>query len=376
MRWFWLPWLVAGDLWDDEMWHELATRAVRLGRESGALTVLPLALGYRAVVHLHAGEFAAAAALNEEADAITEATGNAPVKYPSLLLAAWRGVEAEALHAVQLDARERDRARRGTEAIGGAATRPRCSHNGLGRYEAALASARSACEYDDLGIFGFALVELVEAAARSGAHEEAAAALRRLEERTSAVGTDWALGVQAWSRALLSDGRGCRLPLPRGDRAARAQPHRRPSRPRAPGVRRVAASREPARRRPRAASSRARDVQPLRGRGVRRTRPSRAPGNGRDRAQPHRRDARRAHASGVPDRTSRPRRPLQPRDRRAAVHQPANRAVPPAQGLPEARHHLAQPAAAAFPAGRLELCRSRRVPSGAHSWSEASWSSK
>ena len=80
-------------------------------------------------------------------------------------------------------------------------------YNGLGRYEAALASARSACEYDDLGIFGFSLVELVEAGARSGAHEEAAAALRRLEERTSAVGTDWALGVQACSGALLSDGK-------------------------------------------------------------------------------------------------------------------------------------------------------------------------
>src|SRR5205823_7579291 len=44
MRWFWLPWLVAGDLWDDVLWHELATRAVRLCRESGALIVLPLAL--------------------------------------------------------------------------------------------------------------------------------------------------------------------------------------------------------------------------------------------------------------------------------------------------------------------------------------------
>jgi len=80
-------------------------------------------------------------------------------------------------------------------------------YNGLGRYEAALASAQSACQYDDLGIFGFSLVELVEAGARSGAHEEAAAALRRLEERTGAVGTDWALGVQAWSGALLSDGK-------------------------------------------------------------------------------------------------------------------------------------------------------------------------
>ena len=81
LRWFWLPWLVAGALWDDEVWHELATRAVRLCRESGALNVLPLALGYRASVHLHAGEFAAATALVEEADAITEATGLAQVQY-------------------------------------------------------------------------------------------------------------------------------------------------------------------------------------------------------------------------------------------------------------------------------------------------------
>ena len=79
-------------------------------------------------------------------------------------------------------------------------------YNGLGRYDAALAGARSACEYDDLGIYGFALVELIESSVRSGDHDEAAAALRRLEERTGAAGTDWALGVRAWARALLSDG--------------------------------------------------------------------------------------------------------------------------------------------------------------------------
>jgi DNA-binding CsgD family transcriptional regulator len=206
MRWFWLPWLVAGDLWDDEMWHELATRATRLGRDSGALLVLPLALGYRAFVHLHAGEFAAASALTEEAVAITEATGSAPVKYPSLLLAAWRGGEAEPL----LDDFGRDVANatsRGEgRGVGGVGYATAVLYNGLGRYDAALASARSACEYDDLGVFGFSLVELVEAGARSGAHEEAAAALEQLVERTSAVGTDWALGVEAWSRALLSDG--------------------------------------------------------------------------------------------------------------------------------------------------------------------------
>jgi DNA-binding CsgD family transcriptional regulator len=144
--------------------------------------------------------------LTEEADAITEATGNAPVKFSSLLLAAWRGVQAEALDTMNWNL-ENAIARGEGRAIGGYGYATAVLYNGLGRYEAALASARSACEYDDLGIFGFALVELVEAGARIGAHEEAAAALRRLEERTSAVGTDWALGVRACSGALLSDGK-------------------------------------------------------------------------------------------------------------------------------------------------------------------------
>ena len=205
MRWFWLPWLVAGDLWDDELWHALATRAVRLGRESGALNVLPLALGYRAVVHLQAGELAEASALTEEADAITRATGNAPVKYASLLLAAWRGVEAEALE--QLGAGLDDAAARGEgRGISGVSYATAVLYNGLGRYDAALASARSACEHDDLGVLGFSLVEVVEAGARCGAHEEAGAALERLAERTGAAETDWALGIEARSRALVCDG--------------------------------------------------------------------------------------------------------------------------------------------------------------------------
>jgi DNA-binding CsgD family transcriptional regulator len=205
-RWFWLPWLVACELWDDEMWHTLATRAVQLVRASGALIALPLALGYRAVLHVHAGEFAAASALTDEADAITEATGSAPAKYASLLLAAWRGVEAEAQELLSWGL-ENVTARGEGRGIGGWGYTTAVLNNGLGRYEAALASAQTACEYDDLGIFGLSLVELVEAGARSGAQEDAAAALAQLEERTGAAGTDWALGVQARSRALLSDGK-------------------------------------------------------------------------------------------------------------------------------------------------------------------------
>jgi hypothetical protein len=80
------------------------------------------------------------------------------------------------------------------------------------------------------------------------------------------------------------------------------------------------------------------------GRGVRRARPPRAPGYRRDRAQTPGGDARRPHTSGSADRTARAGGLLQSRDRRAAVHQPPYGAVPPAEGVPEARHHLAQPA--------------------------------
>jgi DNA-binding CsgD family transcriptional regulator len=209
-RWFWLPWIVAGDLWDDLMWDDLSARAVRLARDSGSLISLPLALTYRAAVHLHAGEFAAASALTEEANAITEVTGNAPVKYWSLLLASWRGIEGEASGYLSW-ALENVTARGEGRGIGGCGYATALLYNGLGRYEAARAGARQGCKYDDLGIYGFCLVELVEAAARSGAVEEATAALQGLEERTSAAGTDWALGVQAWSRALLSDGKAAEL---------------------------------------------------------------------------------------------------------------------------------------------------------------------
>ena len=204
MHWFWLPWLVAGDLWDDETWHGLATRAVRLARESGALILLPLALGYRATVHVHAGEFGSAVALTQEAHSITEATGNAPVGYAALLVAAWRGVDAATPDYLEWGIRNTVGRGEG-RAIGGMAFLTALLQNSVGSYEAALASARQACQYDDLAVFGFALVELIEAATRSGAHEEAAAALRQLEERTTAAGTEWAIGVQARSRALLSD---------------------------------------------------------------------------------------------------------------------------------------------------------------------------
>jgi DNA-binding CsgD family transcriptional regulator len=204
-RWFWLAWLLAGELWDDALLDELATRVIRLSRDLGALGHLPIALAYRAGVHVNAGEFNAASALIDESDSIAAATGHAQLGYASVLLVAWRGDEAEALNhfaGALANARLRGEGR----AIGQTAYMSAILYNGLGRYDEALAGARAACEHDELGVRGFALVELIEAAVHGASPEVAAAALYELEERTVAAGTDWALGILARSRALLASG--------------------------------------------------------------------------------------------------------------------------------------------------------------------------
>jgi DNA-binding CsgD family transcriptional regulator len=205
MRWLWLAWLVAGDIWDDETWYVLSTHAVRSAREVGALKFLPLALSYRAAVHMHAGEFDAAATLIDEAAGLTEVTGQARHGYATFLLVAWRGEDPHAAELIRAATRQATSWGEG-RALGGCHYVLAVLYNGLGRYDDALANAEPAMEYEDLGVAGFAFFELIEAGARSGAHEVAAAALRRLEERAEAGGSDWALGALARSRALLSEG--------------------------------------------------------------------------------------------------------------------------------------------------------------------------
>jgi DNA-binding CsgD family transcriptional regulator len=205
LRWLWLICRVAPDLWDDEAWLEVSARAVNLARNAGALTILPLTLTYRAGVHVHAGEFNAASELIEQAAALTEATGVAPIFYTSLVLPAWSGREAPALKLIEAGVRDAT-ARGEGRAIALAEYVTAVLYNGLGRYREALAAAQRACEHDDLGLFGWALIELVEAGARTGSREIARDALEQLDRRTLASGTDWAVGIRARSHALLHDG--------------------------------------------------------------------------------------------------------------------------------------------------------------------------
>jgi DNA-binding CsgD family transcriptional regulator len=202
--WLLLACRTAMDLWDDS-WFELCARQVQLARDAGALAVLPLALSLHAGTHIFAGQFAAAEALCEEAHAVSEAIANPDAPYALLVLTAWRGRREETIRLIA--AGERDATARGegrTIGIGNYATA--VLYNGLGRYEEALAAAQQAGEdtyaswWRDWG-----LVELIEAAARSGKPEIAVDGLGRLSQATAASGTDWALGVGARSRALLSD---------------------------------------------------------------------------------------------------------------------------------------------------------------------------
>jgi DNA-binding CsgD family transcriptional regulator len=204
-RWLWLACRVAADLWEHEIWDELATSGVRRAREAGALSVLPISASYRAGVHVHAGEYAEASALLEEAYAVTQATHTALLVQARQMVAAYRGDEAEALELIAAG-RPEATARGQGMALSMIECASALLFNGLGRYEEALAAAERACAQDELSLYALALVELVEAAARSNRPELAATALERLSERTRASGTDWALGLQARSRALLTDG--------------------------------------------------------------------------------------------------------------------------------------------------------------------------
>ena len=151
------------------------------------------------------GELDAAAALIEDTDSIIDAAQSRRINVPKLMLAACRGDEARALGLIE-DA-ERDAIARGQGLVLTFGEHARAVlYNGLGQYAAALENAQLASARDELHVSVWSLPELVEAAARSGKPDLAADALERLRQTTQVAGTEWALGLDARSRALLSDG--------------------------------------------------------------------------------------------------------------------------------------------------------------------------
>ena len=206
LRWLWLACRAALMVWDYDSWDVLSGRQVRLARAAGALSALPIAFNTRAGLALLAGEFTEAASMAAQAESVIEATGSSIAPYGDLALAAFRGQQAHAAHLIQAATGDAERRGEGRALsyIGWAAA---VLYNSLGRYQEALAAAQGASEDSPAVEFaGWALVELVEAAARSGVPERAADAVQRLSVIARACGTDWVLGAEARSRALVSAG--------------------------------------------------------------------------------------------------------------------------------------------------------------------------
>ncbi|HEY3669913.1 MAG TPA: LuxR C-terminal-related transcriptional regulator [Acidimicrobiia bacterium] len=203
-RWLGLACRAAAEVWDADATFDLATRWTQLSRDTGALIHLPMALNFTAGLHVHAGEFETAAALVEEATSIVTATDLAPVSHGALVLAAWSGRELRTSELIEAARRD---ALTTTDGLLLSLTEYSAAvlANGLGRYHDALDALQSYDDRDGL-VSNWILPELVEAAVRSGEHALAASAAEELTVRTEAAGTEWALGFQARSSALLTDG--------------------------------------------------------------------------------------------------------------------------------------------------------------------------
>jgi DNA-binding CsgD family transcriptional regulator len=192
--------------WDCEGFCAIAARNVQLVRDSGALAQLPLHLSSLGIARVWIGDFAGAASLIAEAESVAAATGSRSIPTAALRLRALQGREAETtalIAAIIQQAEEWGHGIAVTIAHWAAAV----LYNGLGRYDEAASAARQATTNTfEPWVSMWALPELVEAAVRLRDVELARDALDRLAETTRPAGTDLALGIEARSRALLSEG--------------------------------------------------------------------------------------------------------------------------------------------------------------------------
>ena len=205
-RWLWFACWAAADLWDDETWDLLSARQLELVRGAGALTAIPLALTARSAVHLVCGDLRAAASQIDEIRTVSEATGIATPPYGPLWLAGLRGREAE-LSRLMDSAVDEARVRGEGYALADAELVRAILYNGLGRYGATLSLFGPDGERcHDINTPPRAVAEVIEAAVRCEERQLARRLLDRLAEMARASGTDWVVGIEARSLALVSEG--------------------------------------------------------------------------------------------------------------------------------------------------------------------------
>ncbi|MFF7331205.1 LuxR C-terminal-related transcriptional regulator [Streptomyces sp. NPDC090306] len=198
--------LAADDGWDDVLGREVWRVLDAHDRRTGALGALQSTLVVQSTWEVRAGRLRAAEACLDEAEQLAEVTGLPPAgPIHRIELMAWRGeeaaVRAAAGHIAEHWERTYGNGTFGAWAAGCLAV----LEIGLGRHAEALACLRPAFDADLPGTGARLLHEVVEAAVRSGDDATAKAALARLEERATAAGTPWGLGLLARCRALTAD---------------------------------------------------------------------------------------------------------------------------------------------------------------------------
>ena len=192
-------------LWDLDAWRALVERQAATVRAVGALGQLPLVLVGLGATTTWAGDLIASAALVAESDTVCEATGAHAPPFAALMLACLRGREAEAVSLVGATIAGATAGGQGLT-VGYANWVAAILYNSLGRYEQALAAATQSSQDAAMYVSLWALPELIEAAVRSGNAGLAVGPMARLAESTQAGGTDFGLGIESRSRALLADG--------------------------------------------------------------------------------------------------------------------------------------------------------------------------
>ena len=206
LQWVDMAFTAASYIWDHDGWMALTDRCISLARDVGESSRIPIALGSRAQALAFAGDLAAAVPLVEEAQVASEVTWFPLSPYGALVVAAVSGDERKATGLITAALRDAPLRGEGV-AVGVAEWANAVLNNGLGRYQEALAAGERASGHRlNVGFPAWAIAEVIEAAARSGMWETATEAHHRLAEIATASGSDWALGVEARSRALLRTG--------------------------------------------------------------------------------------------------------------------------------------------------------------------------
>jgi DNA-binding CsgD family transcriptional regulator len=202
-RWLWVAGRLAAIAWDERRWGEFVAEGAAIARAAGALTALAASLTTEVALVLLRGDGAGARDLADEAVEIWNSIAIPPAPYGIVAVAAWAGApDGEQVFARALA----DCAARG-EGMGLPLVHwARALHAvANARYDEAVRHADSAARYPVAIVYAtWGLVELVEAAVRTGERRTAADAFERLAVSTRAAGTDWARGVEARAAALLA----------------------------------------------------------------------------------------------------------------------------------------------------------------------------